>query len=282
MSNKVIVQTNNPDGTISDIHTEIDKDNLPSPSNDIIVSEVPRPAFVMTEKRALKCWESIFKAGESMYKAYVELNEGQGWIALGYDNWDDMCFGMKKLAQSSARRFRSIAYVHRDIAALLPAGSDAKVVLDRMPEDAIHELRGVTKDAPEVSAAIVTAFALEKTVPTVRETLEALEDHNLLTIQQQKKLDALRAKNSDIVDYVELAERLVESIRKNLNKLASDGLYGNLNYKDFNELVRDRFVELEPAFVDDNGNSILLPRNQRSAVDVTQSSEEETEAVDDE
>lgn len=217
----------------------------------VVVSEVPpKPAFVMTEKRALKCWENIFKAGESMYKAYVELNEGQGWVALGYDNWDDMCFGMKKLAPSSARRFRKISYIHHDIAGLLPVGSEGKIVLDRMPEDGIYELREVVESTPEIAARIVQDFGNDKTVPTVQETLEALETLGLLTAAQQKKLDNLRAKDSDVVDYVDQAERLVESIRKSFNKLA-DGLYGSLNYDDFYALVRDRFSELRGAFVID-------------------------------
>lgn len=219
--------------------------------SEIVVSEVPKTALVMSEKKAQTCAERVRKGLGSAMENLRTLAEGSGWIPLGYENWDDMCFGEFGYAPSSARRIRATAFLQRDIAGLLQS-DNAQSILNRMPEESMQELKPLVKNAPEQVTRIVEAFANENHVPTTLDVLETIPG-DLLTEKQRVKLaKLLNEDNETVIDYTELAENLVESIRKNLNKLF-DGLYSNLDYPDPMSLVRDRFSELRAAFVDEDG-----------------------------
>jgi len=219
-------------------------------SNEVVISEAPKALVVMSEKRAIACAEKVRKSIGNVYENLRLLNEGSGWIALGYENWDEMCWDEFGYVPRSARRLRAMAILHHDVSGLLPTG-EGQAVLDRMPDEALSEFKSLVKDAPEVVTKVVEDFGAAGAIPTVQETLEAIP-YEMLTIQQQKKLAALQAKESDIVDYAARAEGLIESIRKSFEKL-EDGLYSNLDYPNFSALVQDRFPELKAAWIDANG-----------------------------
>jgi hypothetical protein len=219
----------------------------------IVVSDAPPPVKVMTESQANACCAKIRKASGDLWQNLYKLQIGQGWIPLGYADWDEMCEAQFGYVSRQARRMKQYSRIYNRTLLELPDG--VKPTLDKIPDIGLGEFDNLEGWQ---SAHIVDVLAQAEVKPTQHEILELISEMypDKLTKAQLKRLNEMREEDGEITvpepeDFAGDALKLIESIQRNLTKLAeNEELIHARGYNTFGDLVRSEFDMLRVFFAE--------------------------------
>jgi len=196
-------------------------------------------------EKYIRAWNSGM---EGAYEALYLLYTGKKWSR---EEWAEFCIknlrGVK--SDSTARRLAAMVTNHQQIVHALPSGSDAKSVLDQMPDQAIYHLR---EFPAEVRAEVVELFAAANVVPSEQQVLEHLDERGIITEGQKKRLAKILAPDTssevEVVSPETLARNSISIIVAELRRLIknNEGVLA-LGYDDLYALMRKEF-NLVPVY----------------------------------